>query len=179
MTCETAMLGGDTAGGLAISRKSQWKDGGQHVGRDSRGPVWCRSPLPMPGRRPRPAEASQSSLLGDFGLSPRLSRSDPVTDRGHEPCTGSTCARVCRAALGATPSLPARSQNSTCKFTCVWLCAQFCHWWDRLGDPLLVQGWSAGLGAWLRGRTSGRSTQELCRAVLDTVPLSCSPPQVL
>lgn len=31
------MFWGDAAGGLAIHRESQWKDTGQHVGRDSHG----------------------------------------------------------------------------------------------------------------------------------------------
>lgn len=172
------MFWGDTAGGLAIGRKSQWKDGGQHVGRDSQGLVWSRSPQPMPGSRPHPAEASQSSLLGDLGLSPRLSRSDPVMDRGYELCTDSAHGHICRAALGATKpasKVPKRDLQIHLR-TAV---CPVCRWWDRLGHSLLAQDWSAGLGALLQVRTSGRSTPELCHAVLDVVPLSCSPLQVL
>ena len=64
--CETAVFWGDTAGGLAIGRKSQWKDGGQRLG-DIQGLVWSRSSQPTPGSRLCPAEGSQSSLLGGFG----------------------------------------------------------------------------------------------------------------
>lgn len=54
-----------------------------------------------------------------------------------------------------------------------------CHWWGGLGDPLHTQGWNVGLGAPLQLLISGWSTLELCHAVLNTIPLSCSPPQVL
>lgn len=71
LSCEMAVFWGYTKswntellGVWALPGKSQWNDGGQHVGKDSQGLAWSHSPQPMPGSRPHPVEASQSSPWG-------------------------------------------------------------------------------------------------------------------
>lgn len=92
---------------------------------------------------------------------------------------GHELSHVSRAALGAALSLLARSQNRTCKFTCVQPCAQFAAG-GLAGGPSAHAGLDRGSRCFAvsSDRQPEHQGAVLCCAVLDAT-LFCSPPQVL
>lgn len=127
------------------------------MGRDSQGLAWSHSPQPMPGSKPRPVEPSQSSPWG-IGVYPPGCLTLLLLGTVFMSCLQSS-ARGCSepAAKGPELNLQVHLHRAVC---------MVCHC-------------THGAGTWVLGLHCSWSTLELCHAVLNPIPLSCSPPQVL
>lgn len=128
------------------------------------------SPQPVPEIKPCPVEASQSLPWG-ICVYPPACPTLLLLGTVFISCLQSS-AWDCSEPAGKGPEL--NLEVHLHRAVCV-----VCPWWGRLGDPLHTWGWRVGLGAPLQLRISNGITLELCHTVLNPIPLSCSPPQVL